>query len=787
MVESILLFLIFIVCIICTPKKYKTIANPVFIFTLLWAMIMEISREQIYGLYPGSNETRIIIAVGVIFFVIGYILSLISKNFKFNNSKKVNDNEYSYQMRYYLLYTLAIICIIYYIPNFIKSMILLFQGNSMNTIRTLTQSNNTNIPINNLISNFIILPSATALEVLAVADFWAGKRDKKLFIFTVILIVLRIISDAGRTPLINLVIYMVIGYFITHRKIYKKNSEEKIKNNKDKKLIKKYGIVGGIIILITSISRASSTLLRQICFYFGMSPIIFTNWKEAVDVQGLVTYGLTSLNGLFFSIVYFIKNIFNLQYPALLKSSYDMIALTDSFWVDIAQGGIKANAYVSAFWFFYTDGRIIGVILGMLLYGWIVSKSFINVTNKQNIKNISIFLILFQGMFMSFIRFPFAKPYYVLGILIIIFFVYKPIKKDKNENEGNINEHNKAFNYNENTIIYVLCPAFNKTGGTELAHQLIYELNSIGASAYITYYGDNEEKINPAFKKYVSEYKNISEIVDDENNILIIPEIKQEIINDYKNIQKAVWWMSVDNYLKRNGFIGYCKFYGILKGIKHVLNGDIKIAGTKINKDIVHLYQSEYAHKFLLDHDVTNTYRLSDYINQEYLNTNSVNNNDRKDNVLYNPKKGMEFTKKLIKRAPDINWIPIENMTTEEVHSLLLNSKVYIDFGNHPGKDRFPREAAISGCCVITSKNGSAAFYEDVPIDDEFKYDDNNKNIDKIIIKIKDCLLNYEENNLKFENYRKFISSEYETFKNDVISIINNKQKSLKESDKKSN
>lgn len=73
-------------------------------------------------------------------------------------------------------------------------------------------------------------------------------------------------------------------------------------------------------------------------------------------------------------------------------------------------------------------------------------------------------------------------------------------------------------------------------------------------------------------------------------------------------------------------------------------------------------------------------------------------------------KKGIKFTKKLIDKSIGIKWIPIENMTTQQVKSLLGNSKVYVDFGNHPGKDRFPREAAIMGCCVITGKRGVQSF-----------------------------------------------------------------------------
>ena len=45
--------------------------------------------------------------------------------------------------------------------------------------------------------------------------------------------------------------------------------------------------------------------------------------------------------------------------------------------------------------------------------------------------------------------------------------------------------------------------------------------------------------------------------------------------------------------------------------------------------------------------------------------------------------------------AQDLRWVPLIGMTTEEMRSCMSKSKVYIDFGNHPGKDRIPREAAI--------------------------------------------------------------------------------------------
>ena len=177
----------------------------------------------------------------------------------------------------------------------------------------------------------------------------------------------------------------------------------------------------------------------------------------------------------------------------------------------------------------------------------------------------------------------------------------------------------------------------------------------------------------------------------------------------------------------------------------------------------------------MLEKGVVKSHRLSDYINQVYLTDDSIPVKDRKNQVLYNPKKGFEFTQKIMKAAPDLTWVPIQNMTTEEVHDLLKKSKVYIDFGNHPGKDRFPREAAISGCCIITGKRGSAKYYQDIPIPDTYKFDDADKNIDAIVKQIRKCLNEYENVTEDFQKYRDFIRSEPTLFENDVKELFINK------------
>lgn len=314
--------------------------------------------------------------------------------------------------------------------------------------------------------------------------------------------------------------------------------------------------------------------------------------------------------------------------------------------------------------------------------------------------------------------------------------------------------------------IYVLCPGYYKTGGTELLHQLVYHLKKRNQDVYITYYTVKKEiyddVIHKEFRQYIDEYKKMEEIEDQKDNLLIVTETSYHKLYRFHHIKKAIWWLSVDNFVYRQGIKGKIYAWGhqvFLHGLGTPL--------SYLRKIEYHLCQSYYAKNYLQtigveDDRIT---MLSDYINEIYQNE-EISMKKKEDIILYNPKKGYDFTKKIKDKYNYGNaiWIAIENMTTEEVKNLMERSKVYIDFGFHPGKDRIPREAAVSGCCIITGKRGAAHFFDDVSINDRYKFDDVEENIDIIIETINDLVCNYRERLKDFEAYRAKILREKVVF-----------------------
>ena len=300
--------------------------------------------------------------------------------------------------------------------------------------------------------------------------------------------------------------------------------------------------------------------------------------------------------------------------------------------------------------------------------------------------------------------------------------------------------------------VLVCCPCNYVTGGIELLHQLCSELNKypwIQAKMWYRWYrSDQFDSPQPhEYDCYVNEYVVMTDPSPD--YVLIFPEIWASQTNQeqYLHNQKIIYWESVDNYFSWTP----------------------KELQNKFPDGTIHLAQSYYAMDFLkntLKIPSDQVIYVTDYLNESFLlDTKKAK---KKKQVIYNPKKGMGFTEKIISLLPEVDFIPIKDMTREQVIDLMRESMVYIDFGNHPGKDRIPREACMCGCVVIVGKKGSARFREDVPIDDRYKFEKDDSQLDAIRQLLGDVLECYDLHTGHFEDYRRMISEEPKKFSDGV-------------------
>lgn len=308
--------------------------------------------------------------------------------------------------------------------------------------------------------------------------------------------------------------------------------------------------------------------------------------------------------------------------------------------------------------------------------------------------------------------------------------------------------------------IYVCSPPRTATGGVELLQQLVWELNRQQEGiAKILYLDDTPEAGWGVPMQYHERYHNpfMVNMFEGEEAVFIVPEIwvaKGEEL--FKNWPIVIWWESVDNY-----------FHTHAPGLWFSFAKD---------KSMLHMTQSMYAKGFLMTNAGIPENRIvevSDYVSEDFLTGEvSLEASKRRPIVLYNKAKGLEFTKKLMEAAPGLQWMPIFGMSTEEIVKIMSESMVYIDFGDHPGKDRMPREAAVRGCMIVTGRNGSASWFEDIPIMSQYKFERKEENIPRICSRIEEMLDNYDSCISDFEQYRSMILGEKAKFETAVGTLL---------------
>lgn len=287
--------------------------------------------------------------------------------------------------------------------------------------------------------------------------------------------------------------------------------------------------------------------------------------------------------------------------------------------------------------------------------------------------------------------------------------------------------------------IYINIPAGAIAGGVESLYQLADALRTLGKESYVVFDAPHP---SPIPEKYHHYDIHVATVVEDyKNNWVIYPEVWTDRIHEYNNVKKAIWWLSVDN--NHNRFTEWN------------------------NENITHLYQSYYAFSHIINNGGSYYLPVFDYINHKYT-SHPTSITTKQDIVCYNPVKGKEITSEIIRLNPDISFVPLIDMTEDQIIETLSLSKVYIDFGNHPGRDRIPREAALLNNCVITNFRGSAMFYNDIPISNKYK----TESYEQIGNLIKDCFVNFESNLTDFELYRNSIKNQKQQTINQASQIF---------------
>ena len=283
-----------------------------------------------------------------------------------------------------------------------------------------------------------------------------------------------------------------------------------------------------------------------------------------------------------------------------------------------------------------------------------------------------------------------------------------------------------------------------RSGGAEILNKLAAYLKSLGVNAKIFSWA------MPVYEQ-PEYYKNLydvncgswEEITDDENLIILIPEVMIEnpdnvnFFCSFKKTQFIIWWLSsafdYTDMTKKNS--------------KRLQLRQMR----SIENRCLHLYENEVCARDLLYHGITTRMRLQHGVHPLFYSY--PKQSKKKNKVIFNGGKAINetFVNKIKEKLPEIEFIEIGGNINnykgkEDLISMYDEAKVYIDFNGFEGREMCPREAVLRDCVLLLGNAGNAETFDDYPLPSWYKVEYfTDEAINEVCDKILECMNNYEE------------------------------------------
>lgn len=275
----------------------------------------------------------------------------------------------------------------------------------------------------------------------------------------------------------------------------------------------------------------------------------------------------------------------------------------------------------------------------------------------------------------------------------------------------------------------MLAPLDSHSGGPEALHQLVDSMRTNGVEAFLV----DPRSAAPIvpdvdYASYDAPRADVDDITG--NDVLVVPEVWTQYAGAIPAKRTIIWWLSIDNAFRIPGQRFLPRLLGLAYGTVGTRIQEYRlISRLRRLPEIVHAAQSHYAYTRLVEWGFS-PMMLTDYLPQQFILDEHDSTRDRIGSIVYNPAKGLKLTQSLIKAWDKNLFTRILGLDRAGVAKLLQASKIYLDLGPHPGRDRLPREAAAAGCVVLVAKRGSASNEIDVPLGDEYKVRCSHERID---------------------------------------------------------
>lgn len=374
-------------------------------------------------MYPiENNKTYFIFFYGLLFYAIGCFFSMFPLRNTIENKqyKKMNIN-------FKIVNSAYLFSFVFISYRLTKVIPMLLNGSTMKQIRRIyldTDEGITSSGLEGMIEQFVLRPLNFVFIIFLSAVLFDSKINKKTKIryslYSIGILVMYSISTGGaRINFFLLLMVSVCSYFI-----FNKENHNELKFSTKQKWIMATMVTFLIFLLyvFTVLRDPNGTIINMLYRYF-VGPIKHMDmWVSSIGDDR--TGGALFVHGLLRPVTGVLKSIGIINsHPEIIKSAIQMHSNLETF--TYIGPGMLYNAFVTTFFYFYSDFGMWGVCFGSVLYGGLSGHLYLKMRKNFNLLNLGFYLLIILGYYTSMVRWPFYESKYVLAFIFYRFFFYK--------------------------------------------------------------------------------------------------------------------------------------------------------------------------------------------------------------------------------------------------------------------------------------------------------------------------------------------------------------------------
>ena len=404
-------------------NKYRDKLCPLNIFIPFFTVCTFLGSLALYGKNQGSTMAYMLIFLSLLTYFISF--EILSRIHISRSTRHMGWENFEYtSINKKLIYILAIFSLFVNTSKFIKTLPLLLSGLSLGEVRGEYLTGNASA-----MSSFIDagISSGALLALMIVVSIeliFEQKKDIVFFFLVFVNVLISTFSTGGRLLIYDFAVILLFS-FLCYRSFFAGdtiiNTIAEMRNNKKTRKTVVFMIAVGVLALITiTIERQGQTESFMEALYADFSCFVplMSKTIEMVHDSGDLTFGISSFDG----VIIIINIILSLlRLPQI--TGVNTINKYDAVFLNIG-GGNYANAYVSYVFYFYLDGRIIGVVLGNILFGIMSARIYRRLKKEPGKRSVAMFLFLIYLIFRTMIRWSFNQASVVIAFVLLLV-IYK--------------------------------------------------------------------------------------------------------------------------------------------------------------------------------------------------------------------------------------------------------------------------------------------------------------------------------------------------------------------------